>query len=63
VPLSCPGVPEDILNPRNTWNDKEAYDRQADRLAGLFNDNFRQYEDQVPDLVKSAGPRSGVSVK
>jgi len=57
VPTSCPGVPEKILRPRNTWTDKEAYDRKAEHLAGLFVGNFRQFEDASPDEVKAAGPR------
>ena len=40
MPTSCPGVPEEILNPRNTWQDKEAYDVAADKLADMFRKNF-----------------------
>lgn len=40
VPQSCPGVPEEILNPKNTWSDKEAYDVQAKDLAKKFSDAF-----------------------
>ncbi|MEM7305703.1 MAG: phosphoenolpyruvate carboxykinase (ATP) [Planctomycetota bacterium] len=40
VPTSCPGVPSDILNPRNTWDDKDAYDAQASKLRDMFRDNF-----------------------
>ncbi len=58
VPTSCPGVPQEILNPRNTWSDKEAFDKKAEHLAGLFTENFRQFEDQTPEDVKSAGPRA-----
>jgi len=42
MPTGCPDVPEGILNPRNTWNDKDAYDRQAERLRQMFRDNFDQ---------------------
>ncbi len=59
VPLSCPGVPSEILLPRNTWQDKEAYDRQAQKLAGLFRDNFRKYESHVDAEVIAAGPGEG----
>lgn len=57
VPTSCPGVPEEILNPRNTWDNKQAYDEKASHLAGLFHENFRQFEDQAPQEVKAAGPK------
>ena len=40
MPTSCPEVPADILNPRNTWADKEAYDRQAEKLRDMFRANF-----------------------
>lgn len=40
MPTSCPDVPTEILNPRNTWADKEAYDAQANRLRQMFRDNF-----------------------
>ncbi len=57
VPTSCPDVPKEILNPKNTWSDKEAYDRKAEQLARLFVDNFRQFEDRSSDEIKSAGPQ------
>ncbi|MFT5288617.1 MAG: phosphoenolpyruvate carboxykinase (ATP) [Planctomycetota bacterium] len=40
VPTSCPGVPAEILNPRNTWEDKDAYDIQANKLRDMFRKNF-----------------------
>jgi len=45
IPSSCPNVPTEILNPRNTWADKAAFDRTARKLAGLFAKNFQQYKD------------------
>ncbi|GHO42911.1 phosphoenolpyruvate carboxykinase (ATP) [Ktedonospora formicarum] len=56
VPTSCPGVPGEMLLPRNTWNDKMAYDQQARHLADLFKKNFTQF---IPDSndVLVAGPR------
>ena len=53
---ACPNVPPEILVPRNTWDDKEEYDRTASRLATLFIDNFKTYEDGVSAEVKAAGP-------
>jgi phosphoenolpyruvate carboxykinase (ATP) len=55
-PVSCPGVPDSLLVPRNTWEDKEAYDRQAADLAARFKKNFQQFE--LPsDEVRNAGPK------
>ncbi len=55
-PLACPGLPSEILNPRNTWSDKDAFDSTAAQLAAKFNENFKEYEDQASDAIKSAGP-------
>ena len=54
VPLNCPGVPSEILNPRNMWGDKQSYDRQASALAARFESNFRQFD--VPEEIRRAGP-------
>jgi phosphoenolpyruvate carboxykinase (ATP) len=58
VPVSCPDVPENVLQPRNTWSDKEAYDRQARDLARRFNQNFKQYESGVSEAVGAVGPKA-----
>ncbi|MCM3870420.1 MAG: phosphoenolpyruvate carboxykinase [Pyrinomonadaceae bacterium] len=58
VPVSCPDVPENVLQPRNTWSDKEAYDRQARDLARRFNENFKKYESGVSEAVRGVGPRA-----
>jgi phosphoenolpyruvate carboxykinase (ATP) len=57
VPTSCPGVPAEVLTPRNTWDDKKAYDDQAKKLARMFVENFKQFEDQVPEEVIAVGPQ------
>jgi phosphoenolpyruvate carboxykinase (ATP) len=57
VPVSVPGVPAEILNPRNTWSDKNAYDAQARKLATLFGENFQQFKEKVPAHIIAAGPR------
>jgi len=56
VPTACPNVPPEVLNPRNTWEDKEAYDRQARQLAGMFRENFEQYAPAVSEAVRASGP-------
>jgi phosphoenolpyruvate carboxykinase (ATP) len=56
VPQECPGVPSEILNPRDTWPDPQAYDRQAQDLAGMFKENFTRYSSGVPEEVRRAGP-------
>jgi phosphoenolpyruvate carboxykinase (ATP) len=54
-PEHCPDVPKEVLDPRNTWADKQAYDRTARELKKRFEDNFRQFEDYVDDQVRAAG--------
>lgn len=55
VPESVPGVPDSMLDPKNTWSDREAYDQQAKKLAGLFVKNFTRYPEAAPEIV-AAGP-------
>jgi phosphoenolpyruvate carboxykinase (ATP) len=57
VPVAVPGVDPAILDPRSTWADKAAYDRQARRLVGMFIDNFAKFEDHVDATVADAAPR------
>jgi phosphoenolpyruvate carboxykinase (ATP) len=58
IPTNVPGVPSEVLNPRDTWGDKDAYDAQAAKLAGLFAENFERFADRVPESVRNAGPKS-----
>jgi phosphoenolpyruvate carboxykinase (ATP) len=57
IPTSCPGVPDDKLNPRNTWNDKDAYDNKARELGKAFRDSFKQFEDQANAEIMEAAPK------
>ncbi len=59
VPSSCPGVPGEVLIPRNTWTDQAAYDTQARKLAQMFVNNFKGFEDQVAADIKAAAPQVG----
>jgi phosphoenolpyruvate carboxykinase (ATP) len=56
IPEACPGVPSQILRPRDTWPDGAAYDAQARQLAGRFRDNFKKYAAEVSENVRQAGP-------
>ncbi len=57
VPQSCPDVPSELLNPRSTWEDKNAYDTKANHLAKLFNENFTKYSDGVAEEILAAAPK------
>lgn len=58
VPESCPGVPEEILRPRETWPDKGAYDETAGKLVQMFSKNFDQFEEYVTPEVVDAAPKA-----
>lgn len=58
MPESCPNVPQEILNPRNTWNDKAAYDATANSLAEKFKENFKKFEEGTSDDIKNAAPKA-----
>ncbi|WP_066645175.1 phosphoenolpyruvate carboxykinase (ATP) [Christensenella timonensis] len=57
VPQSCPDVPDEIMNPRDTWQDKAAYDESAKKLAKMFADNFSSKYPNMPKNITDAGPR------
>ena len=57
VPLSCPEVPEDVLEPSNAWGNKEEYWSKYDALASRYIENFKLFETGCPDEVANAGPR------
>lgn len=57
IPKTCPGVPQEILNPRNTWEDKNAYDEKAAQLAKLFIENFENFKEGTSEQIINAGPK------
>ena len=57
IPTTCPGVPDSVLDPRSTWANAQAYDDQARKLAAMFAENFKRFEQDVDASVKAAGPR------
>jgi phosphoenolpyruvate carboxykinase (ATP) len=56
TPLAAPGVDAGLLDPRATWSDAAAYDAQAARLAAMFRDNFRKFENSAAPEIMAAGP-------
>jgi phosphoenolpyruvate carboxykinase (ATP) len=57
VPATCPDVPAEFLQPRNTWQDRDGYDRAAAKLARMFAENFESYAEGVSETIRGAGPR------
>ena len=57
IPKSCPGVPDELLVPRDTWDDKAAYDKMADKLASMFVKNTEERHPNMSPEIKAAGPR------
>src|SRR5690606_9969376 len=57
MPESCPGVPSEVLNPRNTWDNKEEYDAKAKELAQKFIKNFEKFADHAGEEILAAAPK------
>ncbi len=57
IPAEIKGIPTEILNPKNTWQDKNAYDKQAKKLALMFHRNFKQFEDNVDESIRKGSPK------
>ena len=58
IPMSCPDVPSEILLPKKTWENADEYTKQAKKLARLFTDNFKKYEEDSSDEIIHAGPKA-----
>ena len=56
IPKQIKGIPNDLLRPRNTWDNKTAYDKRAKKLAQMFSDNFKQFEEKASQETIEAGP-------
>ena len=58
IPSGVPGIPDDVLDPRQAWADKAAYDRTARDLAGRFEANFATFQDGVSEDVRASAIRA-----
>jgi phosphoenolpyruvate carboxykinase (ATP) len=56
IPLHCPGVPSEVLNPRHTWQNADDYKAQAKKVAAMFAKNFQQFREQTTPEICAAGP-------
>lgn len=57
VPQEVPNVPSEVLNPRNTWSDKELYDKKATELANTFKENFKKFEAEASQEILDGAPK------
>ncbi|MCB0557524.1 MAG: phosphoenolpyruvate carboxykinase (ATP) [Phaeodactylibacter sp.] len=63
MPVSCPGVPSEVLDPRRSWKDAHAYDAKAQDLAARFNRNFKKFEDKASEALREAAPQVLEAIK
>ena len=57
IPTTCPNVPDEVLIPRNTWEDKEGFAKTKSKLIALFQENFKKFEAGVNPEIVAAGPK------
>lgn len=62
IPHACPGVPSEVLDPRKTWASPNDYDKTAEKLARLFQENFKKFEAGASPEIRAAGPSLQASV-
>lgn len=60
MPRTCPNVPANILDPRNTWENKDAYDKKANELADAFTENFMQFTSNANPEILQGAPKKKV---
>ena len=58
MPKTCPNVPSEVLNPKETWKNKKAYDIQAKELANSFKENFSKFKEYANEEILSGAPAS-----
>ena len=56
IPITIEGIPAEVLNPRESWDDKSIYDSKAKELSDLFKENFKKYGDSI-EYLKEFGPK------
>jgi len=56
IPLHIAGVPDEVLQPRKTWSNQEAYDQKAKELAVKFRENFKKFSNVSPEIAEKGGP-------
>ena len=56
IPIDVPGIPSEILDPKNTWSDKDSYELSAKKLAQMFVENFKKFQNVAPEIL-DAGPK------
>lgn len=62
IPKTCANVPSELLDPKKTWADAAEYDKTAQKLANLFHDNFKKFEDGASEEIRNAGPVAKATV-
>ncbi|MFD2915666.1 phosphoenolpyruvate carboxykinase (ATP) [Psychroserpens luteus] len=63
MPIECEGVPSNILNPKNTWENPQKYDETAEKLAAQFNENFKMYQSFANGEIRSGAPKVAVNLE